>query len=205
LKQAIAALEDWFRHFPQDPPLFLSVNVSPRQLFRADFVNEVSSLLRGRAFPPGALKLEVTETVVMRDLERSMAVLSALRKLGVGLSLDDFGTGYSSLSYLQRFPFDALKIDRSFVTSLTATQDAGVIVNSIITLAHSLNMNVVAEGVENQPEAVKLAQMGCEFAQGYLFGQAMDARGVMQMLMQRARPYPGHTPGLGPAAGGRKL
>ena len=149
------------------------------------------------------MKLEITETVVMRDLEKSVSVLSGLKKLGVGLSMDDFGTGYSSLSYLQRLPFDAIKIDRSFVTTLTTNPDTGVIVNSIITLAHSLNMSVVAEGVESQPEAVRLAQLGCEYAQGYLFGAALGPEGVERLLASRYRPRGPN--GSGPSAILRKL
>jgi diguanylate cyclase (GGDEF)-like protein/PAS domain S-box-containing protein len=188
LKRAAEELGLWQNLSAPEPPPFVSVNVSPRQLFRADFTSEIEGLIRQWQFPPGALKLEVTETVIMRDVEKSVAVLAALKKLGVGLSLDDFGTGYSSLSYLHRLPFDALKIDRSFVTTLTTSRDTGAIVNTIMGMARSLNMSVVAEGVESQPEAVKLAQLGCDYAQGFLFGIPMEPRAVETMLSARRTP-----------------
>jgi diguanylate cyclase (GGDEF)-like protein/PAS domain S-box-containing protein len=167
--------------------VFVSVNVSPRQLFRTDFADEIAALMRRIAPTPGTLKLEITESVVMRDPDKSADILQAIKKLGVGLSLDDFGTGHSSLSYLQRFPFDTIKIDRSFVTTLTTNTETPVIVNSIVTLAHSLNMAVIAEGVENQIEAVRLGQMGCEMAQGYLFSPALDAANAQRLIAMRPR------------------
>lgn len=192
LKRAAEELSQWRNLNAPDPPPFVSVNVSPRQLFRADFATEIETLLRQWQIPPGALKLEITETVIMRDVEKSASVLAALKKLGVGLSLDDFGTGYSSLSYLHRLPFDALKIDRSFVTTLTTSRDTGAIVNTIMGMARSLNMSVIAEGVESQPEAVKLAQLGCDYAQGFLFGIPMEPQAVEVMLSTRRAPGGGH-------------
>jgi EAL domain-containing protein (putative c-di-GMP-specific phosphodiesterase class I) len=188
LKRAAEELAHWRNLSAPEPPPFVSVNISPRQLFRADFVAEVEGVVNQWRLPPGALKLEITETVVMRDVEKSATVLSALKKLGVGLSLDDFGTGYSSLSYLHSLPFDALKIDRSFVTTLTTSRDTGAIVNTIMGMARSLNMSVIAEGVESQPEAVKLAQLGCDYAQGFLFGIPMEPQAVEAMLSARRSP-----------------
>jgi diguanylate cyclase (GGDEF)-like protein len=188
LKRAAEELAHWRNLMAPEPAPFVSVNVSPRQLFRADFTSEVEQLLRRWQLPQGALKLEVTETVIMRDVEKSATALTALKQLGVGLSLDDFGTGYSSLSYLHKLPFDALKIDRSFVTTLTTSRDTGAIVNTIMGMARSLNMSVIAEGVESQPEAVKLAQLGCDYAQGFLFGIPMEAQAVEAMLASRRQP-----------------
>jgi diguanylate cyclase (GGDEF)-like protein/PAS domain S-box-containing protein len=188
LKRAAEELGLWRNLNAPEPPPFVSVNVSPRQLFRSDFASEIEQVLRRWQIPASALKLEVTETVVMRDVEKSAAVLTALKQLGVGLSLDDFGTGYSSLSYLHRLPFDALKIDRSFVTTLTTSRDTSAIVNTIMGMARSLNMSVIAEGVESQPEAVKLAQLGCDYAQGFLFGIPMEPQAVEAMLSARRTP-----------------
>lgn len=198
LRRAAEELSYWRATYPNLGPLFVSVNVSPRQLFRGDFVAEVETLVRKHALPRDGLKLEVTETVVMRDVEKSATVLAALKRLGVSLSLDDFGTGYSSLSYLHKLPFDALKIDRSFVTTLTTSKETDAVVNTIMNLARSMNFYVVAEGVESQPEAVKLAQLGCEYAQGFLFGAPIDARAVQAMLAARDRP-------MGPGPEGRGL
>lgn len=188
MRRAAEELAHWQNLCAPEPPPFVSINVSPRQLFRSDFTAEVEGLIKRHRVPPSALKLEVTETVVMRDVEKSATVLTALKKIGVGLSLDDFGTGYSSLSYLHRLPFDALKIDRSFVTTLTTSRDTSAIVNTIMGMARSLKMSVVAEGVESQPEAVKLAQLGCDYAQGFLFGIPMEPQAVEAMLSARRNP-----------------
>jgi diguanylate cyclase (GGDEF)-like protein/PAS domain S-box-containing protein len=197
LERACEDLAVWNARRAGAQPLFVSVNVSPRQLFRADFPAEVDAMMRANRIGPGALKLEVTETVVMRDVEKSAAVLNTLKEFGVGLALDDFGTGYSSLSYLHKLPIDALKIDRSFVTTLTTSRDTGAIVNTIMGMARSLNLSVIAEGVESQPEAVKLAQLGCDYAQGFLFGIPMDAAAVTAMLFG--------SPALPPAQPQRRL
>jgi diguanylate cyclase (GGDEF)-like protein len=198
LEHACADLGAWNARRTGAQPLFVSVNASPRQLFRADFPGEVETMMRKNQLSPGMLKLEVTETVVMRDVEKSAAVLNTLKDFGVGLALDDFGTGYSSLSYLHRLPIDALKIDRSFVTTLTTSRDTGAIVNTIMGMARNLNLSVIAEGVESQPEAVKLAQLGCDYAQGFLFGMPMDAPAVTAMLF-------GAPPALPPAQPQKRL
>ncbi|MBV8161574.1 MAG: EAL domain-containing protein [Acidimicrobiia bacterium] len=149
----------------------VSVNLSGRQLSSPDLVGNVLGAIAAAGIPPGQLSFEITESVLMEDVERSVSILRALKDIGVGLAIDDFGTGYSSLSYLERFPVDGLKIDRSFIARLGSDATDGAIVSAVMTLGHALGLSVTAEGVETPDQLRALADLGCDAAQGFLFGR----------------------------------
>ena len=173
LEEACRQAAEWQQRWGEE--LVVSVNLSVKQISHPGLVEQVDAALRQSGLPPRLLKLEVTETMVMENTDGAITLLRRLKALGVHIAIDDFGTGYSSLSYLLRLPADTLKIDRSFVSG---TGDAGrnvSIVRTIVGLAYSLGLDVVAEGVETEEQRALLADLGCPFAQGYLFSPAVDA------------------------------
>lgn len=170
LRTACAQLRVW-QSEPVTAPLQLSVNVSARQFRQSDFVQQVEDVLAQSAIQPNGLKLELTESLVLANVADTIAKMSALKELGVRFSMDDFGTGQSSLSYLTRLPLDQLKIDQSFVRNIGIKSTDGVIVQTIIGMARNLGLEVIAEGVETQAQLNYLAQHGCLYYQGYLFGK----------------------------------
>ncbi len=183
LGQALEEARSWHRALPRDrDPLFVSVNVSSRQLFRQDMVQEIRLMLAREAVPKGTLKLEITESLVMENPERAVEILTWLKTFGASLALDDFGTGYSSLSYLHRFPCDTIKVDRSLVRNSGLDGSTPLILRSVIALAHELGKEVVAEGVETQADASYLRSIGCEYGQGYYYGEPMSAKDVANLL-----------------------
>jgi len=182
LTAACAQARRWQLQYPKCANLKLSVNLSPRQLQADDLIDEVSEALASSGLPPSTLVLEITEGAMMNDAEAAIAKLHGLKALGVELAVDDFGTGYSSLSYLQRFPIDILKIDRAFVNEIDTRDEQASLVAAIISLARSLRLHAVAEGVETLTQAKALTALGCGFGQGYHFARPMRPEDLAPIL-----------------------
>jgi diguanylate cyclase (GGDEF)-like protein/PAS domain S-box-containing protein len=185
----------WHRLRPDDRPFDVSVNLSARQVTSPELAGSIAEILSATGLDPVHLRLEVTESALVEESALAIGSLEALSEMGVGLVLDDFGTGYSSLAYLNRFPFDALKIDRSFVEALGVEQERTAIVEAIIGMARALSLDVIAEGVENEAQLSELDRLGCDFAQGHLFSQALPAERISARLGEGAPLYSGISPG----------
>ena len=170
LKTACQQLAEWARK-PGYNMLTIAVNVSVRQFHQSDFVERVLSIIDETGADPTKLKLELTESMLLQDIEDIIEKMTLLKKRGIGFSLDDFGTGYSSLVYLKRLPLDQLKIDQSFVRDLLTDPNDNEIARTIVTLAESMKLDVIAEGVETEEQRDRLASHGCFTYQGYLFGK----------------------------------
>ncbi len=164
----------------------VSVNLSLKQLRQLNFINRIGSILRSHEVSPTSLELEITETTLMENPERTIHLLDQLYGLGLHLAIDDFGTGYSSLSALQQFPISTLKIDRSFVRNIATNPDDATIVDTIIQMGRNLNMDVVAEGVEDESQLAFLQKLGCTYVQGLLFGDPMSADNYLELLLAQA-------------------
>jgi EAL domain-containing protein (putative c-di-GMP-specific phosphodiesterase class I) len=185
LDRAAADLAEWQRYFPLAEPLFVSVNLSRRQLRDGDLLQRLADVLKNGGLAPGSFKLEMTESTIATDAD-ARALAAQIRQLGAGLAIDDFGTGMSSLSQFADLPFDTVKIDKSFLNGAPQS-NGGVVLASIVSLAHELNRSVIVEGVESEEDAVRVAELGCEFAQGYLFSEAVVAREAMTFIANSFR------------------
>ncbi|MEP6847296.1 MAG: EAL domain-containing protein [Acidobacteriota bacterium] len=182
LNQACRTLAEWQKGPSRHERLTMSVNISGKHFSEGDLVAQIKTVLAETAIDPVDLKLEVTESAVMENAEQAILTLKQIRETGVHISIDDFGTGYSSLSYLHRFPIDVLKIDRSFVSTMEDGSENGEIVRTVIALAKTLNLNVVAEGIESIHQLHQLRILGCEFGQGYLFSRPLPAQEIRRLL-----------------------
>ncbi|MCW2245400.1 diguanylate cyclase (GGDEF)-like protein/PAS domain S-box-containing protein [Azospirillum fermentarium] len=183
LEEACRRIADWQeKRDPGSAPLFMSVNLSPRQLSDPDLVGVVRGVLRRTGVEPSWIKLELTEGAVMEKAEQSIRLLRDLRAIGIKLSIDDFGTGYSSLSYLHKLPIDSLKVDRSFVSAMHQSEENRAIVRIIVDLARLLGFDVIAEGIETTADANLLRALACDFGQGYHFARPLPPDEVERMV-----------------------
>ncbi|MFC6672264.1 putative bifunctional diguanylate cyclase/phosphodiesterase [Marinobacterium aestuariivivens] len=185
LRQACVAAQQWNRD--SLTPVPVSVNLSPRQLRDPDLIGAVCDALQHSGLPPELLELEITETVVIEDINRVLGTLHELRDMGISISVDDFGTGYSSLIYLKKLPVDTVKIDRSFVNDVPGSTDDEYLIEAIISMAHSLRLRVVAEGVETEEQRAFLQRLGCDELQGYLLGRPGSAETMIGLTRDRSR------------------
>jgi Amt family ammonium transporter len=182
LFEACRQMRTWMLHFPYHDEMIIHVNVSGVQLQQDTFIDEVRDCLHETGLPAHCLKLEITESMLMSLEDRAIAIFKKLKKMHVQIGIDDFGTGYSSLSYLHKFPVDTLKVDRSFVTAISENKENAKIVKTIISLAHTLGLNVVAEGIESSKHIKILEKMSCEYGQGYYFSRPQPPRQILKML-----------------------
>ena len=187
LREACRQLAAWLERFAELSELSVSVNLSARQFQEEDLVKRVAAALHENGLGAGSLRLEITESVLVADVDASVSVIKRLQALGVHMQIDDFGTGYSSLSYLQELPIDALKIDRSFVSKLDVAGEKSGVVRAIVVLAHDLGIDVIAEGVETAEQAARLKFLKCDYGQGYLFSPPVDGETAAELLQSPIR------------------
>ncbi|MDD2696036.1 MAG: EAL domain-containing protein, partial [Anaerolineales bacterium] len=184
LQEACRQMHAWHVAFPTQPPLTVSVNLSNKQFSQTDFFTEVRQALDETGLDPHALRLEITESVIMDNPELAIDILNRLQSLGVEVHIDDFGTGYSSLLYLHMLPINAIKIDRSFISGSGMQDNGPEIIQTIIKLAHELKVEAIAEGVETQEQFERLRNLDCEYAQGYLLSHSLESQAVERLLQE---------------------
>jgi diguanylate cyclase (GGDEF)-like protein/PAS domain S-box-containing protein len=190
-ERAARQILEWHELRPDDRPLDVAVNLSARQVAHRDLASGVAEVLARTGLDPVHLRLEITETVLVDESASALASLEALNELGVRLVLDDFGTGYSSLAYLNRYPFHALKVDRSFVDTLGVEQEGTAIVEAVIGMARALSLDVIAEGIENEIQLAELRRLECDFGQGHLFHEALRPEEISRMIAAGSLDYSG--------------
>ena len=185
MQRACTTVAQWQSRFPREEAIRVSVNVSPVQFHDPDFLDELKTILLDSKLMPSSLMLEITEGVLVHDIEAVANRLNEIKKLGVQLAIDDFGTGYSSLGYLRNFPIDILKIDKSFVDFVASGPEESALARAIVKLGDTLGLGVVAEGVESKDQANALLAMGCDLAQGYLYSKPIDGARMEELLSER--------------------
>ena len=183
IRKALEDYREWHKQGLQPPRI--AVNVSPIQLRQKDFVDVVRNAIKGSMAGSHGLDLEITESLIMEDIEGNIEKLRAIRDMGVNIAIDDFGTGYSSLAYLAKLPLQSLKIDRSFIITMLNEPDSMTLVSTMISLAHSIRLKVVAEGVDSEEQSKLLKLLRCDEIQGYLVSKPLPANDLAAMLRER--------------------
>lgn len=184
LRTACKQAHDWEQRYEHGPRV--AVNISSQQFYQSDLRRTIMKALFEAGAKPSLLQLELTESILMRDVEKTISTLEYLKNTGITLAIDDFGTGYSSLSYLKRFPIDALKIDRSFVMDVEASNDGATICAAIIAMAHQLGLTVIAEGVETAEQVAFLRSQHCDQLQGFLFSKPISAADYEERFLKKS-------------------
>lgn len=187
LETSCRQMVEWHRQNPLNKDLIVSINISGKHFAQKNLVEQISNILCETGINPACVKLELTESAVMENAESVISMMRQIRELGIQLSIDDFGTGYSSLSYLHRFPINTLKVDRSFVSTMEDGTENGEIVRTVISLAKTLRLNVVAEGIETIHQLHQLRILGCEYGQGYLFSRPVPADEAVKLIEDKSR------------------
>ncbi len=200
LREACRQLRRWQKRFGDHARLSMSVNLSKQQITDENLIPTIAHVIEETGISPASLRLEITESTIVDDLEGITPDLERLKNLGVQLAMDDFGTGHSSLGFLHRVPMDVLKIDRSFIDRTGKIRDYAAIIHTVIQLAHNLGMDVVAEGIETHDQMILLQSLDCNFGQGYLFGQPLTAKAAESLLKKGYRFSVAATPPLAPTA-----
>ena len=188
MERAVRQVARWHRTLPRaEDPLFVSLNISSRHLFKQELVQDLRLIIGRESVPKGCLRLEVTESLIMENPEQAIEILDWLKGLGAGLSLDEFGAGYSSLAYLHRLAVDTIKIDRSLVMHGNDNKSGAVVLRAALAMSRELGKDVVAVGIERADDVAYLRALGCEYAQGFYFGEPMSEREVMGLLNALAK------------------
>jgi diguanylate cyclase (GGDEF)-like protein/PAS domain S-box-containing protein len=182
LRESCRQLRAWQEEYPQDPPLTMSMNISGRQFSQPDLINTLTGIAKETGIDASSLAIEITESMIMENVEAAAAKMAQLREIGIHIHIDDFGTGYSSLSNLHRFPITALKVDRTFVSKLTANGENKEIITTIVSLAKSLNLEVIVVGIELVHQLSRINNLNCHYGQGFLFSEPMEAEAMHARL-----------------------